>query len=197
MNKEFWNDRYNEENYAYGKTANDFLQSQEFSPCSKILCLAEGEGRNGVFLAKQGHEVTCIDYSKSGIQKMQQLASENNVDIETICADLADVILESNRWDAIIIIFGHFPSHIRKSIHSQIYNALKPNGKMIIEAYHKDQLQFRTGGPMSAELLYSEEELRDDFNSFDNLRIERVVRQVNEGEFHFGQAAVVQVIGVK
>jgi 2-polyprenyl-3-methyl-5-hydroxy-6-metoxy-1,4-benzoquinol methylase len=197
MNKEFWNERYGNAAFAYGKTANDFLQTQEFKTGSKILCLAEGEGRNGVFLAKQGHKVTCIDYSESGIKKMQELAVENEVELTTICADLNDVQLEPNAWDSIIIIFGHFPSNLRKHVHSQVFNSLKPNGKLILEAYHKDQVQYKTGGPMTTDLLYSEEEMNADFNAFANLKIQKEMREVHEGEFHFGKAAVIQVIGIK
>lgn len=197
MDKDFWNQRYQEENFAYGKAANDFLQTNEFKTGSKILCLAEGEGRNGVYLAKMGHQITCIDYSESGIQKMQRLAEENNVQLETICADLAEVILEPNTWDGIVLIFGHFPEELRKYVHKQVYSALKPGGKLVMEAYHKNQLNFKTGGPMSDKLLYSEEELRSDFDAFTSIQIEMVERDVNEGQYHFGKASVIQVIGMK
>lgn len=197
MDKDFWNQRYQEENFAYGKAANDFLQSNEFKTGSKILCLAEGEGRNGVYLAKMGHQITCIDYSESGIQKMQRLAEENNVQLETICADLAEVILEPNTWDGIVLIFGHFPEELRKYVHKQVYSALKPGGKLVMEAYHKKQLNFKTGGPMSDKLLYSEEELRSDFDAFTSIQIEMVERDVNEGQYHFGKSSVIQVIGLK
>ena len=197
MDKDFWNQRYQEENFAYGKAANDFLQSNEFKTGSKILCLAEGEGRNGVYLAKMGHQITCIDYSESGIQKMQRLAEENNVQLETICADLAEVILEPNTWDGIVLIFGHFPEELRKYVHKQVYSALKPGGKLVMEAYHKNQLNFKTGGPMSDKLLYSEEELRSDFDAFTSIQIEMVERDVTEGQYHFGKSSVIQVIGLK
>jgi 2-polyprenyl-3-methyl-5-hydroxy-6-metoxy-1,4-benzoquinol methylase len=197
MNKEFWNERYGNTIFAYGKTANDFLQTQEFKTRSKILCLAEGEGRNGVYLAKMGHHVTCLDYSESGIQKMRRLANENNVQLETICADLAEVILEPNTWDGIVLIFGHFPEQLRKYVHKQIYSALKPDGKLVLEAYHKNQLNFNTGGPMTDKLLYSKEELLSDFNAFTSIQIETLEREVHEGQYHFGKASVIQVVGVK
>jgi 2-polyprenyl-3-methyl-5-hydroxy-6-metoxy-1,4-benzoquinol methylase len=197
MDKDFWNQRYQEENFAYGKAANDFLQTNEFKTGSKILCLAEGEGRNGVYLAKMGHQITCIDYSEVGIQKMQRLAEENNVQLETICADLAEVILEPNTWDGIVLIFGHFPKELRKYVHKQVYSALKPGGKLVMEAYHKNQLNFKTGGPMSDKLLYSEEELISDFDAFNIIQIEMVERDVKEGQYHFGKASVIQVIGMK
>jgi SAM-dependent methyltransferase len=197
MTKDFWNERYNESEFAYGKFANDFLREQEFPPGSKILCLAEGEGRNGVYLAKSGHFVTCIDYSESGVQKMRELAHEEHVGIEAICADLNDVELAHHTWDGIVIIFGHFPPELRKKVHSQIYDALKPGGKLVLEAYQKDQVNYRTGGPMNTEMLYSKEELLSDFSAFTNLSIEEKIRSVQEGNFHTGEAAVIQVIATK
>ena len=197
MTQDFWNERYGMEEFAYGRTANDFLQTQTFPNGSKILCLAEGEGRNGVFLAKQGHDVTCIDYSESGIRKMQVLAKENGVDMVCICTDLNHIELEPNTWDGIVLIFGHFPENLRKFVHAQIYAALKPGGKVVLEAYNKSQIEYKTGGPMTTDLLYSEDELASDFSAFNELSIHEKVREVKEGQFHFGMAAVIQVVGVK
>jgi 2-polyprenyl-3-methyl-5-hydroxy-6-metoxy-1,4-benzoquinol methylase len=197
MNKDFWDERYGQSEFAYGKDANDFLQLQSFKVGSKILCLAEGEGRNGVHLAKQGHQVTCIDYSESGIRKMQELAKENNVELETICADLNQVNLEPNTWDVIVIIFGHFPKDLRMHVHKQLYSALKPGGKLVLEAYNKEQVIYKTGGPMTTELLYSEAELKEDFSEFSDISVCETIREVKEGQFHFGKAAVVQVFGTK
>ena len=114
MNKEFWNERYGNEDFAYGINPNDFLKNQNFNSGTKILCLAEGEGRNGVFLATNGFDVTCVDYSESGIKNMNKLAKANNVKIETICKDLNDFELGENKWDIIVIIFRHFPEELRK-----------------------------------------------------------------------------------
>lgn len=197
MNQDFWNERYGEADFAYGKQANDFLVAQDFPPASKILCLAEGEGRNAVHLAQQNHAVTCIDYSEAGIEKMKRLASEKGVELTTICADLSTVNLVANEWDAIVIIFGHFPTDLRQFVHKQVYNALKPGGKLVLEAYRKEQLEFKTGGPMNPGMLYSKEELATDFADFTTISIEEKQREVNEGPYHHGQAAVVQVVAVK
>jgi 2-polyprenyl-3-methyl-5-hydroxy-6-metoxy-1,4-benzoquinol methylase len=197
MQVEFWNERYKEKVFAYGLQANDFLQEQSFPSGSKILCLAEGEGRNGVFLAEQGHDVTCVDYSEEGIRKMSQLAEMKGVVIHPVCADLNDIQLEANTWDGIVIIFGHFPEQLRKKVHGQLFSALKKGGKLVMESYHKNQVNHKTGGPMTTELLYSEEELRSDLHEFSHLDIKQLEREVHEGEFHFGNAAVVQVIAEK
>jgi SAM-dependent methyltransferase len=197
MQSEFWNDRYKEEVFVYGIEANDFLREQNFSAGSKILCLAEGEGRNGVFLAEQGHDVTCVDYSEEGVRKMAQLAEIKGVVIHAICADLNEFAFKENSWDGIVIIFGHLPTTLREKVHGQFYKALKPRGKLVLEAYHKTQLNYKTGGPMTETMLYSEEELRADFHEFKHLQINQLEREVHEGQFHFGNAAVIQVIAEK
>lgn len=197
MTKDFWNDRYGAEDFAYGKTANDFLMLQPFFGGNKVLCLAEGEGRNGVFLAQKGCDVTCVDYSASGIRKMKILAEEQGVTMDCICADLSAYTLSANSWDGIVIIFGHFPEHLRQFVHKQVYSALKPGGKLILEAYRKEQVDYKTGGPMTTDLLYSVDELQSDFAEFTDIQIIETVREVKEGKFHFGEAAVIQVIAVK
>lgn len=195
--KDFWNARYAEAGYAYGKTANDFLQSYTFRKPSKILCLAEGEGRNAVYLAQRGHEVTAIDFSEVALEKTRQLAHENGVSVQTICADLNDYALEANHWDAIVSIFAHFPPEIRKKVHQQIFESLKPRGVFLLEAYQKSQLQRGTGGPNALNMLYAAEEIRADFQAFSNIQIESKSRQINEGAFHNGISDVIQLIARK
>lgn len=197
MESTFWNERYSSEDYAYGKEPNDFLVKQLSQIGKKVLCLAEGEGRNAVHLAKNGCAVTCIDYAEEGLHKAQQLAKENGVVLTTVCADLSNVDLKANEWDSIVIIFGHFPPDLRQKVHRQIYSALKPGGTLILEAYHKDQVTYKTGGPMNVDMLYSKDELAEDFKPFDQLEISETVREVHEGAFHHGKAAVVQVVGKK
>ena len=197
MNNEFWNTHYGTSEYAYGTEPNDFLKEQTFKKNGKILCLAEGEGRNSVFLAKQGYEVTGVDFSQAGIEKINRLAQENGVEVTTICADLADFDCGENNWDGIVLIFAHLPEAVREKVHHQLYKALKPGGKLVLEAYRKEQLEHQTGGPKTLDLLYSKELLETDLNAFHQLFIEEKTRDVHEGKYHFGTAAVVQVVGVK
>ncbi len=155
MDVNFWNNRYNEAEFAYGTEPNDLLKSniQVFKPNSKILCLAEGEGRNAVFLAEHNHDVTAVDYSQEGLNKLQKLSSDKNLYIETICIDLNHYKIEENKWDAIICIFGHFPEPLRQTVFKQVYKGLNIGGVFLMEAYHKDQLNYKTGGPQVTELL--------------------------------------------
>ena len=197
MESAFWNVRYGETEYAYGKEPNDFLKEHSDMIQGKVLCLAEGEGRNAVYLALLGADVTCIDYAEEGLKKTIQLAHEKDVDISTICADLQLTVLEKEAWDSIVIIFGHFAPDVRKKVHRQLYGALRSGGKLIIEAYNKNQVRYKSGGPMNPELLYSKVDLEDDFKDFEFLEIRECERIVQEGEFHNGMAAVVQVIGKK
>jgi len=196
MDVNFWNTRYKEAEFAYGTEPNDFLKSkiQAFKPNSKILCLAEGEGRNAVFLAEHNHHVTAVDYSQEGLNKLKKLASDKNLSIETVCIDLNHYKIEENKWDAIICIFGHFPVSLRKAVFKQVYSGLKKDGVFLMEAYHKDQINYKTGGPQVADLLYSAEELQIDFSEFKNKSIETSIKEIEEGKYHKGTSVVIQVI---
>jgi SAM-dependent methyltransferase len=196
--KEFWNERYAETAYAYGQEANDFLKAQQIGSDLKVLCLAEGEGRNGVYLAGLGNDVTCIDYSKEGLKKTSQLAAQNGVEVSCICADLGEMQLQANTWDVIVAIFAHFPTPVKSQIWPQIFTALKPGGKLIMEVYDQEQLRFGTGGPQHPDLLYTIEELEDLLgNQFDQCHIEKVFREVHEGIYHNGASATIQVLATK
>jgi cyclopropane fatty-acyl-phospholipid synthase-like methyltransferase len=199
MDKTFWDTRYAESDYAYGTNPNDLLKenSGKIKPGSEILCLAEGEGRNAAFLAERGHKITAIDYSESGLKKLNSLAKEKGVKIETICVDLNEYTLEDNKWDAIICIFGHFPSELRRKLFSRIYPSLRQEGLFLLEAYSKQQVQFKTGGPQSADLLYSVHELTHDLKEFNHLEVKLKERFISEGKYHHGMSSVIQIIANK
>src|SRR5215472_8290534 len=120
-----WDERYSSAEYAYGKTPNTFLE-ENFNaiPKGKILSVAEGEGRNAVFLAKQGYSVTAVDGSQVGLSKAKKLAEENRVAIELIHADLAEFDIGENKWDGIVSIFCPLPSAIRKKLHRKVVTGL-------------------------------------------------------------------------
>lgn len=196
--KAFWNERYNEAQYAYGTEPNDFLKSQPLGAGLKVLCLAEGEGRNGVYLAGLGNDVSCIDYSEEGLKKTSQLAAQNGVEVSCICADLGEMNLVENSWDVIVAIFAHLPTQVKSHIWPQIFSALKPGGKLIMEVYDQEQLRFGTGGPQHPDLLYSIDELEELLgNRFDQIQMSKVYREVHEGTYHNGASATLQVLATK
>ena len=193
-----WNQRYSSETYAYGIDANDFLVSMvDRLPNCKILCLAEGEGRNAVWLAEHGNEVTAIDASEIGLQKADKLAEEKGVEITTVHADLADYDIGTQQWDAIISIFCHLPPDLRQDIHRHCVKGLRDKGMLLLEAYTPLQLEYKTGGPPVAEMMMDMKSLSSELIGLEFLHFQECVREIHEGEFHNGTGAVVQVLAKK
>ena len=193
-----WDQRYNNETYAYGTEPNDFLTSMYNKlPTGKILCLAEGEGRNAVWLAEQGNEVTAIDASDFGLQKADKLAKEQGVGITTVHADLADYDIGTQQWDAIISIFCHLPPALRQDVHRRCVKGLRSNGMLLLEAYTPLQLEYKTGGPPVAEMMMDAPSLSSELSGLEFLHLHECVREIHEGEFHNGPGAVVQVLAKK
>lgn len=193
-----WDERYRGDDYFYGTQANDFLARQYAEiPPGEVLCLAEGEGRNAVFLAEQGYQVTAVDASAVGLQKAVKLAAKRGVHITTIHADLADFDIGINRWSGIVSIFCHLPPSLRQLIHSRLADALLPGGVLLLEAYTPAQLHFGTGGPPVAEMMMDSEILRAEIPGLSFRHLLEQQREVIEGEGHTGRAAVVQAIAVK
>lgn len=193
-----WDQRYSSEEYAYGVLPNDFLVEKfDQLPFGKVLCLAEGEGRNAVWLAEQGLEVTAVDSSKVGLKKTRKLADERGVAITTLHADLADFEIGSNQWDSIVSIFCHLPMDTRKMVHQRCVEGLRSGGMMLLEAYTPDQLEYKTGGPPSTEMMMDSQILKEELTGLDFITMEEKVREINEGEFHKGDGAVVQLLAVK
>ena len=203
MSKQMWDERYGSDTFAYGTAPNEFLEqswpSLDLSAGSKCLLLAEGEGRNGVYLAELGMDVTGVDISKVGLDKAQKLAAERKVTIQTHVADLASFDFGTAQWDAIVGIYSHFPPNVRQRVLDVIPGALKPGGYFVLEAYRPGQLDYKTGGPPNAAMMYSKEILEQAFdgNKLEIIRNEELVRRVVEGQYHTGKAAVVQFIGRK
>ena len=197
--KKFWDDRYNAESFAYGTNPNDFLAiaSQHLRKSSDILTIGEGEGRNAVFLAKQGHDVVATDQSDIGMAKAHKLAEQSGCTIKTIAADLAEFDFGSECYDAVVSIFCHLPEELRKKVHSEIKISLRKGGLYIIESYSPDQLSHNTGGPKDVSWLVTLDELQQKFSDFEILHGESLVREVVEGSHHTGSAAVTQFIGRK
>ncbi|MBW2522705.1 MAG: class I SAM-dependent methyltransferase, partial [Deltaproteobacteria bacterium] len=149
-----WDARYAEPGFAYGEGPNDFLmEAATRIPDGPVLCLAEGEGRNAVFLAGRGHEVLAVDYSKVGLDKAQRLAAQRGVSVSVEQADLADYAIEPGRWAGIVSIFCHVPPPIRERLHRAAVQGLRPGGVFLPEAYTPAKLRHGTGGPTALPLL--------------------------------------------
>lgn len=193
-----WDIRYGNAFYVYGTAPNDYLQ--QFAPRipkGRVLSLAEGEGRNAVYLASLGYEVTGVDSSAVGLDKAQRLASERSVRITTIMSDLAQFPIEPNSWDGVISIFCHLPSTLRAQVHQRVVKGLRPGGCFLLEAYTPRQLLFKTGGPQNPDNMPDLESLKRELAG---LRFEHAVeleRDVIEGEGHSGRGAVVQILAFK
>lgn len=160
----------------------------------RVLSLAEGEGRNAVYLAGLGFAVTAVDQSTVGLEKAQRLAAARGVSIETHAADLAEYPIAPNTWDGVVSIFCHLPAAVRRRLYRAVVAGLRPGGVLILEAYRPAQLQFKTGGPPTADLLPTLDDLKSELAGLEFLHAVETEREVLEGTFHTGRAAVVQGI---
>ena len=193
-----WDERYNSDEYAYGKEPNHFLaKNYQNIPKGKVLSLAEGEGRNAVFLAKQGYSVTAVDASKVGLKKAEDLAKENEVEIELIHADLAEFDIQENTWDGIISIFCPLTPETRRNVYQRAVMGLKLNGVFLLEAYTPNQIKYKTGGGNAIDVMTSKESLLADLEGVHFLHITELEREVIEGQYHTGLGAVLQTIAKK
>lgn len=194
-----WDQRYNSDTYVYGEAPNNFLAQQaHLIPEGPVLCLAEGEGRNAVYLASQGYEVHAVDQSVVGREKALQLASKSGTRIQYGIGDLAHLEAGQDQWSGIVSIFAHTPSALRRELHAKVVAGLKPGGVLILEAFSPDQLSSPgLGGPRDLDMLMALTDLKQEFEAL-HLQIAReVVRTVDEGELHQGECNVVQLVGVK
>jgi SAM-dependent methyltransferase len=193
-----WDERFSEPGYAYGTDPNGFLVSVAGRiPMGRVLSLAEGEGRNAVFLAGLGYEVTAVDASSVGLAKAEHLAAERGVSITTVHADLATFEIEPDAWQGIVSIFCHLPPAVREGLHDRCRRGLVPGGVFILEGFAPRQLDFGTGGPKSPELLMELADLRLELQGLDFEIAHEIERPGSEGRYHRGRVAVVQVLAGK
>lgn len=201
--KEFWNQRYREPTFAYGTTPNVFFKAQlDQIPAGKLLLPAEGEGRNAIYAASQGWEVSAYDISEAGQKKALQLAKENEVNINYQVGTIQDLQFEIECFDVIGLIFAHFPPKVRKEKHQKLATLLRPGGHIILEAFHPKHIEFNSknptaGGPRDVDLLYSMEDLKADFNGFEFIVLEEKTVTLHEGLYHVGESAVVRMVAKK
>lgn len=198
-----WEERYSKEGYAYGTEPNDFLREQlEQRKPGKILFAAEGEGRNAVYAARQGWTVSAFDISTQGRAKALQLAEKNNVHLDYLVGELPTLPYLPNTFDALALIFAHFPANIKSSYHKILSTLVQPGGVVIFEAFSKDHLEYRkqnerVGGPTDIASLFSTEEIQSDFTGYEIILLEEKVVYLNEGPHHSGTGSVIRFVGRK
>ena len=194
--KDFWEQRYSEKGWAYGTEPNVFLSAQgaHLKPGMKVLVAGDGEGRNGVWLAQHGLDVLSVDYSSAGLRKARELAIAKGTRLNTECVDLTRWRWPVAAFDVVVSIYLHFAPDVRTVMHRAMLQALKPGGMLILEAFNKNQLQYKSGGPPVAAMLYSGDELRADFTGAHIEILEEEVAELNEGKYHVGPGAVLRLI---
>lgn len=201
--KNYWDERYSNSDFAYGKEPNVFFKEWLATlGTGAILMPADGEGRNGVYAAQQGWRVTSCDLSVEGQTKALQLARERQVALEYIVGDLEHLAFNHEGFDAIGLIYAHFSAEKKSTVHKQLSNYLKPGGVVILEAFGKNHLRLReqnprVGGPTDIHMLYSVEEIAADFADYDILLLREEEIELNEGTYHSGKGSVVRFVGRK
>jgi 2-polyprenyl-3-methyl-5-hydroxy-6-metoxy-1,4-benzoquinol methylase len=196
--KETWNARYTGTEFIYGTEPNQFLKYElsKIIP-GKILFLGEGEGRNAVYAATLGWNVDAVDYSASGKAKAEIFAAERNVKINYSVEDLSTYTPKQNYYNAVVLIYLHLEEELREKVHQKAMESLKPDGKIIFEAFEKEQRKNNSGGPKNTELLYSLQDIVEDFIElgFEKFSKEKIF--LNEGKGHYGEAIVIRFVGIK
>jgi SAM-dependent methyltransferase len=197
---ERWEARFSAPEYVFGTEPNAFLKSQAgvLPKTGKALAIADGEGRNGVWLAEQGLDVLSVDFSPTAQAKAQELARRRGVTLRTLQADIMAWDWPSAEFDVVAAIFFQFATPPERSrIFAGIRKALKPGGLLLLEGYGPRQLEYKTGGPSELENLYTEDLLRTEFAGFSEIATKSYDSMMSEGTRHVGMAALVDLVARK
>jgi len=198
---QFWNERFDKKEFIFGKEPNEYLVEQAsryLRSSSSVLCIADGEGRNGVWLAKQGLRVTGFDVSDIALSKANQFAKENQVNIQYSLCDTDGFDWQANAYDAVVGIFIQFADpDMRARIFKQVHQTLKPGGLFILQGYTPKQIEYKTGGPSLIEHLYTEEMIRELSNGFEILDLQCYEKDLSEGPRHTGMSALLGMVAKK
>ena len=198
-----WNDRYSKDEFAYGEQPNNYLKEQlEKLPVGAILFPAEGEGRNAVFAATLGWAVSAFDISTEGKKKALRLAENNKVTMDYQVGELQDLNYKADQFDAIALIYAHFPADIKSIYHNKLDRYLRKGGTIIFEAFSKKHIGFiskneKVGGPKDIDMLFSIDEIKSDFPNYEIIELEEKEIELSEGLFHNGRGSVIRFVGEK
>ena len=197
----FWNERFDKEEFIFGEEPNKYLvqkATEYLKPHDKVLCIADGEGRNGVWLAKQGMQVVGFDASDIALSKAKQFAKDHQVEVEYSFSDTDSFAWHAETYDAVIAIFIQFADPaMRERIFQKTYETLKLGGIFILQGYTPKQLEYKTGGPSLIEHLYTEELIRDLTKDFKILELDNYEQELNEGARHAGMSALLGLVAKK
>jgi len=198
-----WNTKFGQAAYAYGTRPNNYFKEKlDTLPTGAILFPAEGEGRNAVYAAEQGWEVSAFDISEAGQQKALKLAVKKQVSIDYKIGELLNLGYQPEQFDAIALIYAHFPPSIRSGYHKLLHTYLKKGGTLIFEGFAKDHLAYKkrnpsVGGPENVDYLFSIEELQADFTDYEILELKKATVELHEGHGHVGTGSVIRFVGRK
>lgn len=195
--KEFWNTRYSEKEYVYGIKPNAFLKEtiDNLAP-SSILLPADGEGRNSVYAATKGWQVTAFDYSEAAKKKALELAHHHQVVVDYQVASVLDFQPE-RQVEVIGLTFVHLPPDMQELFHQKLGDWLMPNGIVVLEAFHKNQLSLSSGGPKNIAMLFDEAMMKEQFKNFEIEYLKNHTYDLDEGPYHQGKAAVIRLVARK
>lgn len=191
--QEFWNSKFSREGFLYGLKPNGFIASKikSFPKDAKVLCLGEGEGRNAIFLARRGFDVTAIDASDVGLDKLKQRAKEENLEIKTICMDL-NHWEDDSKYDVIVASFLHMYKKDRDKLFEKIDDCLNVDGLFVGEFFSQKQISYSSGGPKDLDLLYTVDDFKSHY-TFSDGEVKEQITILDEGKGHQGEACVIRV----
>lgn len=196
----FWDERYSQDGYIFGTAPNAFLKREgaRLKPGGAVLAVADGEGRNGVWLAEQGMKVHAVDASPVALDKARKLAADRGVALDFEHADLTAWSWPEGRYDAVVAIFIQFASPpVRAAMFEGMKRALKPGGLLLLEGYRPEQLEYKTGGPSQVENLYDEALLRAAFSEMEIVDLKAYDAEIEEGPGHKGMSALIDLVARK
>jgi SAM-dependent methyltransferase len=197
---ERWESRFRAPGYQFGKEPNAFLKAQahRLPATGSALSVADGEGRNGVWLAEQGLDVVAIDFSPAAIEKSRALAAERGVRLRTEIADVTTWRWPATAYDVVVAIFVQvvFPAE-RMKFFANLKGVLRPGGLLLMQGYRPEQLAYRTGGPPEVERLYTRSLLQDSFGDMAQLEIHEHDSVIGEGAAHVGMSALIDLVARK
>lgn len=195
----FWDDKFDRRDYRYGTKPNPFVAAtlpEVVPPPATVLCVGDGEGRNGVWCAEQGYQTTSLEPSAVGIKKITALAEERGVELEVLHDQMPSEAVDDNSFDVVVLSFIHTPPSLRPKVHQACADVLRPGGALLLEGFTPAQReQNRTsGGPPNIDLLFTPEMLREDFQSLQIEQLSEEVVELDAGSGHRGIADVVRLI---